>query len=950
MNRAYKLVWNAVSNSWIVASELAKGRKKSSSTALKLAVLMVAGLTAGVASAAPAANALPTGESVSFGSATFDRTVANQLTVNQSTTPLITDWNSFNVGSSAKVIFSQPTATSVAVNRITSGSATEIFGQVTANGQLVIVNPNGITFGAGSQVSAAAITASVMDITNIDALFGNMAYSRGSATGSIDNQGSLTATAGSVSLLAPTVKNSGSIMATGGNVNLINADTVNLSAPDASITGASSITGLIQQTGSITATQVSSVGGKILLTGDTSQSSSQIKLAGTLDATTNTNVNGRSIVVNGDVNLNGTSNVLDFTSTDGYSLTNAAQVNLNGASSGFSVNGTAYTVVRDVTQLQEIGAGLTGNYVLGSDIDASSSTGLNAGLGFAPIGTDSAAFTGKFDGLGHVISNLYINRPSSNYVGLFGVINNATLQHVNLSNVNITGAISTGSLLSYVFDNGVTGSVIRNNSVIGGTVSGSDSVGGLIGSLYANAMVPISVTGNYTNVTINAPANGGGLIGNLHLPILLGMTQAVTISNNYSGGVINGGSNLGGLIGQLNINAPFMNSPVLIENNSSNASVNATGSYAGGLIGFSTVQVFSGTSGISISRNYASGAVSGATSGGLFGFFTSFSTLPGAVNNFWNMDTTQQLLSGASGNAPTATGITTAQSKQLATFSSWGSSIDAQGGTGSVWRIYDGQSGPLLRSFLKPLTVSAGGSKTYDGVAVTGGGYTLSDAGADSSKILGTAQVTGTVLGARNAGTYTQGVSGLYSGQDGYDLNFVDGQFVINKRVLTISATAASKEYDGKLTSSDKPTVLGRQRGDAIVGLTQSYLDKNAGTGKTINVDAGFTIRDGNNGNNYDVVIVNSNAGIITPKAITISTVANSKVYDGGVTSANKPLVTGLLSGDRVTGLFQQYETKTVGTGKKLLIKSGYVVNDGNGGNNYTVTEQGSNDGVITVN
>ena len=115
-------------------------------------------------------------------------------------------------------------------------------------------------------------------------------------------------------------------------------------------------------------------------------------------------------------------------------------------------------------------------------------------------------------------------------------------------------------------------------------------------------------------------------------------------------------------------------------------------------------------------------------------------------------------------------------------------------------------------------------------------------------------------------------------------------------------------------------------------------------------MDAGYTIRDGNNGNNYDVVVVNSTAGVITPKALTISTVASTKVYDGGVTSDNKPLVTGLLSGDRVTGLFQQYETKTVGTGKKLLVKSGYVVNDGNGGGNYSVTEQGSNDGVITAN
>jgi hypothetical protein len=143
--------------------------------------------------------------------------------------------------------------------------------------------------------------------------------------------------------------------------------------------------------------------------------------------------------------------------------------------------------------------------------------------------------------------------------------------------------------------------------------------------------------------------------------------------------------------------------------------------------------------------------------------------------------------------------------------------------------------------------------------------------------------------------------------------------------------------------------VTGRVSGDSIAGLSQVFTDKNAGTGKTLVVDAGFVIRDGNKGNNYEVVVLDNHAGVITPKALSISTVANSKVYDGGVTSVNKPLVEGLAYGDRVTGLFQQYETKTVGENKKLLIKNGYVVQDGNAGGNYIVTEQGSNDGVITT-
>jgi filamentous hemagglutinin family protein len=977
MNRAYKLVWNAVSNSWTVASELAKNGKKSSGKCLRLAVLLAAGFTTGVAVAAPAVDALPSGEAIANGTATFDRSVANQLTINQSSNKLITNWNSFDVGSNGKVIFNQPDATAAALNRVSSGSATEIFGQVTANGQLVIVNPSGITFGAGSQVSAAAITASVMDANDAGFNAGLLSYVRGASTATIDNQGSLTATAGNVYLFAPTIKNSGSISATGGDVRLMNADSVNIIPPLGFSSGASTISGLIQQSGSITATQVSGAGGKIYLTGDTSQSNSQIQLAGTLDATTNTTVNGRSIVVNGDVNLNGTANALAFTSTDGYSLTNGAALNLNGASSGFSVNGTAYTVIRDVNQLQAMNSNLSGKYVLANNIDASDTVNWNSGTGFAPVGNVASKFTGVLDGLGHTLSNLYINRPDiQNGTGLLGMIQNAKISNIGLLGGSITGQGGVGSLVGFA-NSGNT--LYRVYSTA--TVNGVESVGGIIGVLGSNND---NLSYAYFSGNVSSEGTVGGLVGDAGFS---------GISYGYVTGTVTGSQN-----------------PSLVN-------------YTGGLAGYSE-----GT----IQNSYASGLVTGLYAGGLFGYIAGTYS-----NNYWDMTATGQNSAYSGGVNIPAIGLNSAQFKQLASFSNWGNTIDAQGGTGAAWRIYDGQTGPLLRTFLKPLTASGNGSKTYDGIAVSIGNYTLSDASADTSKLLGTAQVGGTLLGARNAGTYTQTVSGLYSGQDGYDLNFVDGQFVINKAALSIStadviktydgttsakgsvvinsgslygsdsisggsfafadknagtgktvtvsgvtvndgnnggnyevtyvdnitstinkrqliltAVADSKEYDGKLTATvnAKPVVVGRQRGDSIVGLTQSFANKNAGTGKAINVDAGYAIRDGNGGNNYDVVIVNSTAGVITPKAITISTVANTKVYDGGITSAKKPLVTGLLGGDRVTGLFQQYDSKTVGTGKKLLVKAGYVVQDGNGGNNYAVTEQGSTDGVITAN
>ena len=1369
MNKAYKLVWSCTQQAWVVAGELAKGRKKSSGKALKLAVVLASGLTAASAWAVPSASELPSGESVIGNPVSFDRSVPNLLTVTQSNVAGIINWQSFNVGKDARVVFNQPNASSYVFNNVYGGSVSEIYGKIQSNGQFVINNPAGVTFGAGSQVNASAIVAAVSNGTGTPYYSNNYSLNTPSG-GTVQNHGSLTATAGSVTLLAGKIINSGSISATGGDVNLLNANTVKFADSVPSISVASNLTGLIQNSGNITASQLSSVGGKILLTGDRSLAGSQIQLAGNLQAD-QTLVNGLGILVNGVLNINGNSHSLDLTSDNGYQLSSASAINLNGASSGFSVDGTAYTVVRDVNQLQGMSSNLSGKYVLANNIDASATTGWNAGAGFAPLGNSSTPFSGTLDGLGHVVNGLSINRGSTDNVGLLGYAQNASLRNIGLTSASIIGQSNVGGLLGYlntslagsssiqnsyvsgnIIANSNGGGLLGNNNNAGGAVNlnlnyslgavgGSSSLGGLIGyslttdggnTLVSNSYSASSVaaTGsnagglmgwNYTtnpgSVTTSSVVSNSYATGSVYAPGgarvggLVGVNLAsnsafstATVSDSYATGVVTGSSDVGGLIGinsdfasasnnywdsatsgqafgigsgtgsasnilavtgntvgasaytqagyanfdfnndwfiaqgfsrpmlraflntldvsgkvgvgslyqlqgmsadlagsyyltqdidasstassvaagngsnyadawggrgfapvghstirftgdfngnshvidglninrgsndnvglfgfsdgstlhdvgltNLNIrgrdytgglvgyfrstaalgNALIENAyvsgqvtgsnnvgglggivvtltngtqEVKVANSYSNANVTATtragsllgffgsnftgatallensyatgsvtgSDYIGGLVGRVYNIIASGNSTI-VRQTYASGAVTGSNNtGGLVG--NAYNSTVSVLNNYWNTDTSGQV-NGVGSIQNTAavsnvTGLTTAQSKQLASYANWGSDIDAQGGTGTTWRIYEGNTAPLLRNFLKAVDVNVGNaSKTYDGTAyhVTGGSYTLSD---PAASLLGSISYgPGSAEGARNAGTYSLTAAGLYSSQTGYDISYVDGTLTINKaalgissssaaktydgttsanasavissgslfgsdsisggsfafadknagtgkhvivsgvtvndgnnggnydvtyvdntsstinkRLLTISAVADSKEYDGFSSSAGKPVVVGRVRGDSIAGLTQSYLDKNAGTGKTINVDAGFVIRDGNGGNNYNVVVINSNAGVITPKALTISTVANTKVYDGGVTSANKPVVSGLAYGDRVTGLFQQYETKTVGSGKKLLVKSGYVVNDGNGGNNYTITEQGSMDGVITAN
>ncbi len=1063
MNRAYKLVWNTVSSSWVVASELAKGAKKSSSKGLKLALLLSGMVTAGAVHAAIASNALPSGEMIFDGSSTIDRSVANQLTVNQTASFTNILWNSFNVGKDAKVIFNQPSASSVALSNVLDGNPSEILGQVQANGKFYLVNHAGITFGVGSQVNASAIVAATAGFTGANNTGTNIDFGINAGT-SINNYGTLTATAGDVILIADTIINVGTISATGGNVYAINAEKINLQT-EPTITTASATTGLISNSGVIQATQVSSVGGKILLTGDTSQASSQIQLAGTL-AADSTSVTGRSIDFNGTLDINGSSHALALTSTNAYSLSNAAKVNLNGSAAAFSANGDAYTVVHDLSQFQNLNSNKSGKYVVAADIDGASAS-------FTRIGDPTLAFSGVVDGLGHKVSNLNIGQSGMNAVGLFGVTSNATLRNIGVQGLNVTARNQVGVLVG---------------SMQGGSISNS----------YA--------FGNVSRNGANGSYYGGGLVGQL---------QGGSISNSYAGATVTSGSgqnvvsSIGGLVGY-NIGGSISNSYAtgVLQSTQDVGSI-----VFGGLVGTSN--------GGTISNSYAAGVVNdqssgiGVTKGGLVG-----AALGGLTtnNSYWNKDVTGLATSAA------GTGLTTAQMKQLSSFTNW--SIDADGGTDSIWRIYEGSTAPLLRSFLKSLnmTVNNSDSKTYDGTQYSTASsldYVINSSGYDNTKLLGTAVLGGTALGARNAGSYTFDVGGLYSVQDGYDfvvskgtlniakaslvissadvskiydgttaaagsavviggtqlfgsdsisggtfafdnknagsnkhvsvsgvtvndgnagnnytVSYADntdgminraglsitstdvtktydgtrnavasavitggtqlfgsdsisgGTFefdsknagvpnailtsgvtlndgnggnnynisytensnaVINKRLLTLTATAASKEYDGNVRIEGKPLISGRQRGDSISGLSQSFADKNAGTGKTVLVNGGFVINDENGGNNYTVVLVDSHGGVITPKALTISTVANTKVYDGGLTSASKPVVAGLIVGDRVTGLFQQYESKTVGENKKLLVKAGYVLQDGNGGANYAVTEQGSNDGVITV-
>lgn len=201
------------------------------------------------------------------------------------------------------------------------------------------------------------------------------------------------------------------------------------------------------------------------------------------------------------------------------------------AESANAASALVYTPVTTLDQLQAVGASLDGDFALFNDIDATATSGWNGGAGFVPIGNCAGGFSGRFDGLGHVVLDPTIHPGSSSLcVSLFGGLG--------------------------------IGSVLRNLGVDGGSVTGGTSVGGLVG--YNDAG---TISNAFATARVSATSSGGGLVGFTTGDVRDAYaTGSVTVSGTDAGGLTGGnrgtiqhvwasgkvtgtGSNVGGLVG-----------------------------------------------------------------------------------------------------------------------------------------------------------------------------------------------------------------------------------------------------------------------------------------------------------------------------------------------------------------------------------------------------------------
>ncbi|MEZ0261919.1 MAG: filamentous hemagglutinin N-terminal domain-containing protein [Alphaproteobacteria bacterium] len=349
------------------------------------------------ASPASAVDALatPTGGQVVAGQGSFSGRTGS-LTVNQQSNRAVFQWNSFDVGSKAKVEFKQPSATSVAVNRVTGSGqeGSQILGSLKSNGRIFILDPNGVMFGKTAKVDVGGIIASTGDINTAAFMADNRTIDiTNAAQGSVVNLGAISVKSGGLAaFVAPHVVNAGVITANAGSValgagraatvDLYGDQLISLTVNEEVAGALASNTGKIQadggrvqltaraaagivddvvnMSGTIRAQTVKQVGGRIILDGG---SRGKVKVSGKIDATaTAAKTSG------GYVHATGYSVTLDGASIDASGAQNGGTVYLGGgvqgAYAGFAASGFTTVSANSVVNANSTGSGKGGTVVV----------------------------------------------------------------------------------------------------------------------------------------------------------------------------------------------------------------------------------------------------------------------------------------------------------------------------------------------------------------------------------------------------------------------------------------------------------------------------------------------------------------------------------------------------------------------------------------------------------
>ena len=420
-----------------------------------------------------------------------------------------------------------------------------------------------------------------------------------------------------------------------------------------------------------------------------------------------------------------------------------------------------------------------------ADIQAATTAGWEADSGFIPLGNETQFFSGKYHGGGHLIDSLVIQRPDTDYVGLFGYLGGATIDSLNLSHAVITGRQHVGILA------GRTDNTVITHCSVNGIVYGTNHTGGLVGWNSNSSEISFSASQG----EIHAGTNGGGLVG-------YNYNNAVIHDCFSTANIFDGTWYIGGLAGYNRKNATISNCY---------SRGNIIGRfYTGGFVGWNIESSV-------ISNSYSTGHITGETNVG--GFVGANSAT--ISNSFWDLNT-----SGISKDMA-ATGKTTAEMKDFYTFtdtltagldSAWDFTgiVNDDIHTEDRWGISSGNDGYLSLSWQDSLLAILTNDSITDITTTSATGYgtiiflgdqnpsahgfcwntTGDPVVTDSRNDLGTATNTGPFYGS---------ITGLTEGTTYYIRPFITnayGTFYGREKRLVAGAGRISFDSTGNITDT----------------------------------------------------------------------------------------------------------------------------------------------------
>jgi len=524
--------------------------------------------------AAPAVNALPTGGNVVAGSAAINQ-AGNTMNINQSSQRAVIHWNSFDVGSQAKVNFNQPNAQAATLNYVNSSSKSMINGAVNANGQVTFVNNNGVVFGKNAEVNVGGLVATTMNVDANKFMAGDSTLTfTGSGSGKVINKGRITGNNPDsyIALMAPSVKNSGVITATMSEKNVIAlaaGEKVSLTFAGSQLVSvsveASVLNALIsnklmiqtnggqviiaanaaqdlmgstiKNTGQISASGISKSGGKITLVADT------ITQAGTVSADSNTD-NGGKVTIQGNTISLAEGSVTSATGAANGGLINVGTTkvsftqNADGTRSNLKAENLANTVTVEQNATVDASSTRSGN---GGEINIWSQVQTNvAGILKAMGGSQ-----GGNGGFIETSSNGILNIAQNAIVNVTAALGKVGMWLLDPDEMTITSSTAT-AISNAASTANVTISVSGNLNVASGATLSSSSTSGTTLTLNASG----SVT---NNGTISMGQNGAVVINATSVNLASGSSTtanqitATAQAINVSGSVSSTGGSSGGV-------------------------------------------------------------------------------------------------------------------------------------------------------------------------------------------------------------------------------------------------------------------------------------------------------------------------------------------------------------------------------------------------------------------